>query len=148
MSTIHRTARGRSAGQTLTEFALVIPILLLLLLGLFDIGRAVYAYTTISNAAREGARVLIVDQTQSSGVYRAQTEAAASATALGISDASVTIMFRTPDLSGACSGRNIGCVAEVTVPYSYGAITPIIGQLVGPISMSSTVRIPIERTNP
>lgn len=148
MNPIHSQADGRSRGQTLTEFALIIPVILLVLLGLFDLGRAVYAYTTISNAAREGARVLIVDQTQTSGVYRAQSEAAGSATALGIADAAVTVAFRTPDLSGSCSARTIGCVAELIVPYAYNAITPIIGQLVGPISMSSTVRIPIERTNP
>lgn len=137
-----------SRGQALSEFAIVIPIVLLLFVGLFDIGRAVYAYTTISNAAREGGRVLIVDQTQNSGVYRAQTEAANSATALGIVPASVTVDFWEPDLSGPCSTRTIGCVAEVTVPYAYTAITPIIGRLIGPIAMSSTVRFPIERTLP
>jgi Flp pilus assembly protein TadG len=139
---------GSSRGQALTEFALVIPIVVLIFLGLFDLGRGVYAYTTISNAAREGARVLIVDQTQAGGLYAAQIEAAGSATALGITPASVTVAFRSPDLSTACNARAIGCVAVVTVPYSYTAITPIIGQLVGPISMSSTVRIPIERTQP
>lgn len=148
MNAVRRLVATRSRGQTLSEFALVIPLVLLIFLGLFDLGRAVYAYTTISNAAREGARVLIVDQGQTSGVYKAQIEAAGSATALGVAPGSVTVSFRSPDLSSACATRTIGCVAEVSVPYSYTAITPIIGQLIGPISMSSTVRIPIERTNP
>lgn len=137
-----------TGGQTLSEFALVIPIVLLALLGLFDLGRAIYAYTTIANAAREGARVLIVDQGQASGVYVAQSEAAGTAFALGVAAADVMIDFRSPDLSGSCPARSIGCIAEVTVPYSYTAITPVIGQLVGAIQMESTVRIPIERTNP
>ncbi|MEW5991736.1 MAG: TadE family protein [Chloroflexota bacterium] len=148
MTAFRRRVGDGSRGQTLSEFALVIPLILLIFLGLFDLGRAVYAYTTISNAAREGARVLIVDQSQASGVYKAQTEAADTAFALGIAPGSVTVTFRSPDLSSSCTDRTIGCVAEVSVPYSYSAITPIIGQLVGPISMSSTVRIPIERTNP
>jgi Flp pilus assembly protein TadG len=148
MTAFRRRVATRSRGQTLSEFALVIPLVLLIFLGLFDLGRAVYAYTTISNAAREGARVLIVDQSQASGVYKAQTEASGSATALGIAPGSVTVVFRSPDLSGTCTDRTIGCIAEVNVPYSYTPITPVIGQLIGQISMSSTVRIPIERTNP
>jgi len=148
MSTDLRPRRENQGGQTLTEFALVIPLVVLIFLGLFDLGRAVYAYTTISNAAREAARVLIVDQSQTGGVFAAQTEAAGSAIALGIAPGAVGVSFRSPDLSTSCNARTIGCVAEVTVPYSYTAITPVISQLVGPISMSSTVRIPIERTQP
>jgi Flp pilus assembly protein TadG len=130
------------------EFALVIPVALMLLLSLFDLGRAVYAYTTVSNAAREGARRAIVDQTSTSGVYAAQTEAAESATALGIAPASVTVSFLAPDLSGPCPTRDLGCVAVVTVPYQYTPATPIVNILVGEIHLSSTVRIPIERTYP
>ena len=45
--------------QALIEFALVSPVLLLLLFGVVDIGRAVFYYDTISHAAREGARVAV-----------------------------------------------------------------------------------------
>jgi Flp pilus assembly protein TadG len=41
-------------GSALVEFALVAPILFLLLVGILDLGRAVNAYVTVSNAAREG----------------------------------------------------------------------------------------------
>ena len=54
--------RGQSRGQALVEFALILPILILLLVGIFDFGRAVYAFNTINNAAREGLRLAIVDQ--------------------------------------------------------------------------------------
>lgn len=43
-------------GQSLVEFALSSVVLLLLLGGLVDIGRAIYVTETLSNAAREGAR--------------------------------------------------------------------------------------------
>ncbi len=49
--------KRRSRGQALVEFALVIPIFLLMLFGLIDIGRLVYLNATLSQAAREGARV-------------------------------------------------------------------------------------------
>jgi hypothetical protein len=43
----------------LIEFALVSPVLLLLLFGIIDIGRAVFYYDTVGHAAREGARTLV-----------------------------------------------------------------------------------------
>lgn len=45
-------------GQGLLEFALILPILLLVALGLLDLGRAFFAAIIISNASREGARYL------------------------------------------------------------------------------------------
>lgn len=49
--------RQKRAGQALVEFALVLPIFFLLLTGLVDVGRFVYTDSTLSQAAREGARV-------------------------------------------------------------------------------------------
>ncbi len=46
----------RHGGQSMVEFAVLAPIFFLLLLGTIDLGRAVYIYNTISDAAREGAR--------------------------------------------------------------------------------------------
>ena len=43
-------------GQSMVEFAVLAPVFFLLLLGTIDLGRAVYIYDAISNAAREGAR--------------------------------------------------------------------------------------------
>jgi hypothetical protein len=45
--------------QALIEFALISPVLLLLLFGIVDIGRAVFYYDTLSHAAREGARTAV-----------------------------------------------------------------------------------------
>ncbi|HWH24944.1 MAG TPA: TadE family protein [Candidatus Limnocylindria bacterium] len=49
-------ATRRDAGQALVEFAVVLPLLLVLLLGMIDLGRVVWAHDTAANAAREGAR--------------------------------------------------------------------------------------------
>jgi Flp pilus assembly protein TadG len=48
----------RQAGQSMVEFALLLPIIVLLLVGVFDLGRAFFSYIAITNAAREGARVV------------------------------------------------------------------------------------------
>jgi hypothetical protein len=53
--------RCRSTGQGLVEFALVFPILLLLLVGIVDMGRFVYTANVLSQAAREAARVASVE---------------------------------------------------------------------------------------
>lgn len=47
-------------GQALLEFALVIPIFMVILIGMIDLGRVVWANNTVSNAAREAARFAIV----------------------------------------------------------------------------------------
>jgi len=49
----------RHGGQSMVEFAVLAPIFFLLLLGTIDLGRAVYIYNTISDAAREGTRAAI-----------------------------------------------------------------------------------------
>jgi Flp pilus assembly protein TadG len=46
----------RHGGQSMVEFAVLAPVFFMLLLGTIDLGRAVYIYNTISDAAREGAR--------------------------------------------------------------------------------------------
>jgi len=50
-------SRNGERSQALIEFALVSPVLLLLLFGVIDLGRAIFYYDTLNHAAREGARV-------------------------------------------------------------------------------------------
>jgi hypothetical protein len=57
-------------GQSLIEFALILPLLILLLMGLFDLGRAVFYYAVLNTAVREGTRFAIV---QSDCDYRVNT---------------------------------------------------------------------------
>lgn len=147
-----RNEGGRS-GQSLVEFALALPIILLLFMAIFDFGRAIFAFNTVSNAARDGARVAIVDQRSTSGVSVAAQAAADQAVGLGLdpSDVSeVQVRYLLPDLSAACPatwGEWVGCIAEVRVQYLYNPATPIIGGIVGPITVGSTTQLPVEKTN-
>ena len=50
----------REPGQSLVEFALVLPIFLAILIGMVDIGRAVWANNAVANAAREATRYAVV----------------------------------------------------------------------------------------
>lgn len=51
-----KTLVVRGNGQSLVEFAMILPLMVLVIAGIVDLGRAFYASITISNAAREGAR--------------------------------------------------------------------------------------------
>ena len=51
--------RRRQRSQSMVEFALVAPLLLLMLFGIVDFGRVIYAYITLNQAVNEGARVAI-----------------------------------------------------------------------------------------
>jgi hypothetical protein len=57
--------RERARGQAMVEFAAVVPILFLLVLGTFEAGRFVFHYELLNNAAREGARYAIVNGARS-----------------------------------------------------------------------------------
>jgi hypothetical protein len=144
-ASIRSSGRGRSRGQGLVEFALVFPILMLLLIAVFDLGRLVFAYNDITNAARSGARVAIVDQT--AGV--AQTATINQATSLGLKPADVTIDYLREDLAAPCpTPKQLGCVAHVEVKFAWSAITPIIGSIVGPVTVTAESKMPIERIYP
>ena len=50
----------RTRGQSLVEIAILLPLLLLIFMLMLDLGRAVYYYSVIHNAAREGARYGVI----------------------------------------------------------------------------------------
>lgn len=56
--------RSPQRSQALIEFALISPVLLLMIFGVIDIGRAVFYYDTLNHAVREGGRVAIVASNQ------------------------------------------------------------------------------------
>jgi len=69
----------RRRGQALVEMALITPLLVFILLGIVDLGRAYYQYTVMTNAVREGARYAAVNWSNSSGGGAATNSNAASA---------------------------------------------------------------------
>ena len=130
-------ARWSQRGQSLVETALVLPILLIILMGIFDFGRAIFAYNAVSNAAREAARVAIVNQNTTGVVDEGKRSA------IGLNPDTVDVTFA---ITGAgCGTVLVGCTAQVTVDHEWSAITPIIGSVVGPIQLSSTTEMPVER---
>jgi Flp pilus assembly protein TadG len=59
--------RERSRGQAMVEFALLSSLLFLLVMGIFDFGRAIAVYINIAEAAHEGARQLVLRSNYAGG---------------------------------------------------------------------------------
>jgi len=149
------TRRRKSRGQSLVETALIMPFVAALIFGAVDLGRLVYAYNTITNAARQGARIASVNQRvtdpqqcdrelpSTMSIKRCTQEAAIS---LGITVNDIEVCFKAPD--GSCAAAQEDYIAQVTVHYAFTAVTPILSDLLGSIDISSTSEMPIERKYP
>jgi len=59
-----RQLKRSTSGQSLAEFALVLPVLLLVFMGIFEFGRFYYTRLTLQHAVREATRYAITGQTQ------------------------------------------------------------------------------------
>jgi Flp pilus assembly protein TadG len=161
-----RSARRRGrrgSGQSLVEFALVFPIIVLLVAACIEIGRAVFAYNTIANAARQGARVAIVNQVEDVTDCDASRPVEdpfephwsirgcviVAASTLGITTDNVTIAYAPPPATTLdCEPVHIGCIAAITVTYDYSISTPFVSMLIGGFTMTQTSEMPVERVFP
>ncbi len=66
---------GSQVGQALVEFAIMLPVIVIILLGIIDFGVVFYNKAMITNASREGARAGITFRTDSTGAYNPLSEA-------------------------------------------------------------------------
>ena len=104
----------RDRGAVAVEFALLLPVLLLIVFGIIDFGRALNAQITLTQAAREGARLAALGDTT------AQVQSRATAAATGLSNVTVTVVQACAP--GAAAQ---GLDAEVQASYSFSFVTPI-----------------------
>jgi Flp pilus assembly protein TadG len=128
--------RSTGTGQTLVEFALVLPIFILMLFGLLDVGRYVYMNSVLSQAAREGARL-----------------AAAEASWIGKTTANDLSCVASADLiTGANPGAHV-CPATVTGASNslQANVTAAANRMVAPFGAVKDVYFtcqPVETTPP
>jgi Flp pilus assembly protein TadG len=111
--------RKRSrGGQSLVEFALVLPILVILLLGLLDLGRMYFAYVAITDAAGEGVAYGARNPTDENGIRQRASEATEGLVEIGTDQVTVSPVTESSD------------AITVTVTYSSTLITPLIRSMV------------------
>ncbi len=129
----------------MVEFALVFPIFLLVLFGLIDVGRYVYATSAYGQAAREGARQASVEQwtyTCPASVSIKTRENCTEALTLSIIPAGAP----TPNLIAyTCPPTcRAGDLMTVTVEGPFQFATPVISTLLGNPLISQTTKVVIQ----
>jgi hypothetical protein len=165
-------SRDRRRGQALVEFALVIPIFLLMLFGIVDAGRYVYMNSVLSQAAREGARAAAVEASwigstdpscgapggpvcpANASVLAA--DAIAAANRMVAPFGTISTLYISCDAAGggptgawtsgsACTANSgaTGNVVSVRVLLTFNPITPVIAQIMGPITASGSATMVI-----
>jgi Flp pilus assembly protein TadG len=137
---IRTRRKKREKGQALVEFALLVPIFLLLLFAIVDFGMGFYSWIEVTHAAREGARL-----------------GAVQATSVEIEDR----VYETVSLPNEATRMTVTVInaqggpgesVEVQVDYDYDLITPLAGlvqfvsgDILGPtITFSSTAEMRLE----
>ncbi len=111
-------APASERGQSLTELALLLPMLLLLVLGTLDLARIYEVYVSIQNAAREGARYASAKPTDSAGVTAAVNRELTN-TGISLTGAPTVSCQVYPDgTSEACDADGIKDSDYVTVQIS------------------------------
>jgi Flp pilus assembly protein TadG len=119
-----RRAR-RETGQSLVEFALVLPIFLLILMAIIDFGWAFRGYIVTTNAAREGARWAAIGApaTGDDGVIDRTVDRSS-----GILSADQVTVYCNDVETNLLSCKS-GDTVRVEVDYEYHYITPVGGIL-------------------
>jgi hypothetical protein len=105
----HQHRKDRDRGVTVVEFAIIVPLLLMLVFGIVEFGRAYQARLTVSHAAREGVRVLAVTKDQTAA------EAAALAAATGLKQTDVTVTA-TPCVGGLPAEMEVSYPMVIEIP--------------------------------
>jgi Flp pilus assembly protein TadG len=117
--------KTRFPGQTLVEFAFVIPILLVLLLGFFDLGRAFFYNSSLSNAVREGVRAGIVMAYNEAAIKDKVLEYAFGLTS---TTAPLTADSIVPEIINTGGSKDS---LKVTATFCFVPVTPGITALIG-----------------
>ena len=126
----------RQRGQSAVEFALVMPLFLILLFSIVDFGMGLRAWIAITNSAREAARVGAV------GIACADVKQRAVDTSdnlVTLADVAVT--------GGVDCGGTSGNPVVVTVTYDYQYITPLgnfVEGITGPLHLHATSNMRLE----
>lgn len=123
-------------GQSLVEFALIVPIIIFILLAVIEYGWMLNAKITLTSAAREGARVAAVtNKNPGTKALNAVKESAQGLSGLTISDGGVLYSIEE-DVSN--NVRNV--VIDVTA-----TMNPIIGlYITSPVTMEATAVMRLE----
>jgi Flp pilus assembly protein TadG len=117
-----------SSGQALVEMAFILPLLFLLVLGIFEFGRLMYTKNTLTHAARAGARTAVVTD-----------NLAPDTPYTGCSSTAPVVQSTCNGLDTIKDKANISILVQV---FSPGATTPKTVNAIPGDSVKVTVTLP------
>jgi Flp pilus assembly protein TadG len=121
-------------GQSLVEFALIIPIVMLIMLGLFDLGRVVFINNSLSDGARDGARHAATRPRDAD--YCTRIDDAVRSATRGQALTPYTVTFRTLDGNDNTLSTYVAC--------QNGANGPDLGAMVADEQVGPGDRVTVE----
>jgi Flp pilus assembly protein TadG len=146
-----KRSKPRDGGQALVEFALLAPLLVILIFGFTDIARMYNAWVTIQGAAREGARYGVTGQTDCTAytgnrLACIQYEAQQRANALTNDEDDIAVTVKSWDYPAYTTqtANNAGnpCDAiEVQVDYTFTPSTPLASTFLGNLNLVASERL-------
>ncbi|HEX8940083.1 MAG TPA: TadE family protein [Candidatus Limnocylindrales bacterium] len=169
---VRARSRRRPPGQSLVEFALIVPIFLILVFGVIDAGRFVYMNSVLSQAAREGARLAAVEAywvghtdtacNQPGGpvcpadiaALKSDALAAANRMVSPFGSISASRIYLSCDAVGSAptgTWTGVSCASSfpnsdavsVRVELTWTPLTPIVGQYLGSRTISGSATMVI-----
>lgn len=146
---LRRHRRGQSRGQSLVEFAIILPIMLVFLAAIIDLGRVFYATVTLNNAAREGAFQAALDPNsyQEDQACNTATNLVVCRVQLESKDSGISIAATDIDLTCSISGcpEQAGSTVTVDVAGQFQLVTPLLSFIFGgqtiPMGASATAQL-------
>ena len=125
----------------MVEFALILPLLLVLVFGIIEFGNAWRTSQLITNFAREGARRAVVPDAPSESQLRTEIENMMSANGLDPARATIEFECELSDgttSSGTCTGSGLPETVRIRFDYAFDFFGPRFGTIT--LETESTMR--------
>ncbi len=132
MIKVIRKMLKKEKGQSMVEFALLMPLLCLILLGIIEFGRVFNAYLVITNASREGARIAVVGSSDAAIIQR-------------VEDIGISLKQDQLSCSITPATRTRGEKVAVSVDYQVKLIAPLISEVIpNPLPLRAITSMRVE----
>ena len=135
---VSKGAFKRDAGQSLVEFAILVPVLMGVVIGIFEFGRAWNVDQVLTNAAREGARLAVIGTSTEGNVLEAVETA--------LTNASLDPSVATISVDGMEDAFGSPATVQIQYPYEFVFLGPIMaflgdgeGDTPGAITLTSQI---------
>jgi Flp pilus assembly protein TadG len=136
----------RARGQSLVEFAVVLPIFLVLVFGIIDGGRAIYAYNQMSQMTRTVARVASTtcftttpacDDGSGAIADVISTQAAGNLSSVNWTVSCINPTTKAPPTNTGSDFCKVGYLVRVSATSAFGFVTPVASSF-GPVTVGSS----------